>query len=127
MIESTCYVMALRVTEVTPFVLFASCSNQLSKPQGTNAFKEGNLQDKTSKKNPQLRSFPFTEVNKHLTYLGLVAYSCLVWAHSCPWADPGSLSSDSALACSVMMALSDYSHPWTHGYLKACSWNCLSY
>jgi len=89
----------------------------------TNAFREGNLQALLEK---SLRCFLFTEANKHLTYLGLAACSCLVWDHSCPLAVPGSWSSDSALAYSVRMALSDYSRPLTHGYLKACSWNCLS-
>lgn len=59
--------------------------------------------------------------------LGLVACSCLVWDHSFPLAVPGSWSSDSALAYSVRMARSNYSRPSTHDYLKAYSWNYLSY
>lgn len=36
--------------------------------------------------------------------LGLAAYSYLVWGHSFPLVALDSLSSDSVLACSVMMA-----------------------
>lgn len=59
--------------------------------------------------------------------LGLVAYSYLVLGHSFPLAALDSLSSGSVLACSVMMARNGCNLPWIHGYLKACSWNCLSY
>lgn len=53
--------------------------------------------------------------------LGLVAYSYLVWDHSFPLVALDSLSSDSGLARSVMMAQNDCNRPWIHGYLKACS------
>lgn len=59
--------------------------------------------------------------------LGLAVYSYLVWDHSFPLAALDSLSSDSVLACSVMMAQNGCNLPWIHGYLKAYSWNCLSY
>lgn len=56
----------------------------------TNGFREENLQGKTYKKSLYLRCFLLTEAHKHLTYLGLVACSCLVWDRSCPSAAPGS-------------------------------------
>lgn len=68
------------MTEVTPFVLFAPCSNQLSKSQGTNAFKERNLQDKTSKKICTKEVFLLQKLtNTSLT---------LVWLHIHVWSGP---------------------------------------